>query len=375
MKQMILCILPLTLFSCKKNEQAAHAQMPPAAVTARKIILEKIEEREILSARVAAVEQVELRPRVSGYIDKVNFQAGSIVQKDQVLFEIDPLPYQAKQAQTKAMLINAEAALTSAESQWKRVSELIAVRAISKEEADTRESGYLQAKASHAAAVAQNDAAQLDLERTKVRAPITGKISRALVTVGNQVSGVAGAGTILASIISIDPVYAYADLDENTLLRVQKLLTNKKIKTNADGHIPVELQLGDETTFPHQGWLESLDNHIEAGTGSILLRAIFPNKDEKLVPGMFARIRLPLSEEKPTVLIEDLAIKTDQGQKFVYVIDEHSLAQYRPVTLGPLYNGLRIIRDGLHEGDMVVVNGLAKIFMPGMPVAPQPAAK
>jgi RND family efflux transporter MFP subunit len=168
-------------------------------------------------------------------------------------------------------------------------------------------------------------------------------------------------------------MFAYADIDENTLLRAQALISGKKVTLDAEGRIPVELKLGDETEFTHKGWFESLDNRVMAGTGSIVLRAIIPNPEGKLVPGMFARIRLPLSEKQATILVEETAIKTDQGQKFVYVIDEKSLAQYRPVVLGPSVQGKRIIRSGLKEGDVVVVNGLAKIFMPGMPVVPEPA--
>lgn len=341
--------------------------MPPAPVGVVTVAPEPIIEWEEFSARVEAIESVALSPRVSGYLDAVRFNAGEMVAKDQVLYQIDPLPYQAKQAQTAALLQRAEAALESAKSEAKRVPELLIARAMTQEEADARLSNYQQALASHAAAVADNQLAQLDLERTQVRAPIAGKISRALVTAGNPVNP----STVLTTIVSIDPIHAYADLDENTLLRVQQLLAKKQVKLDDKGRIPVNLQLGNETDFPHQGWFESIDNRVTATTGSIVLRAVLPNPDGKLMPGMFARIRLPLSEEKPTIAIAEAAIKTDQGQKFVYVIDEQSCAQYRPVTLGPSLGLRRIIRSGLKEGDVVVVNGLAKIFMPGMPVKPE----
>jgi RND family efflux transporter MFP subunit len=205
----------------------------------------------------------------------------------------------------------------------------------------------------------------LDWQRTRVLAPIDGKISRALVTVGNAVN----LGTTLTTIVSVDPMHAYADLDENTLLRVQSLMEKKQIKVDEQGRIPVELQLADEKDYPHRGWFESLDNRVQASTGSIVLRSIIPNPSGRLVPGMFARIRIPLSAEQATIVIPEMAIKTDQGQKFVYVVDEKSCAQYRPVVLGPSLGMNRIIRSGLKEGDTIVVNGLAKIFMPGMPVA------
>lgn len=369
MKSPLIFALPLLLFSCKKPPAAAPMQMPPSAVGVVTIKPEPFVEWEEFSARVEAMESVQLSPRVSGYLDEVLFQSGQVVKKDAVLFQIDPLPYQARQAQTKALVTQAEAVLSSAKTEWERVPQLLVARAMTAEEADARQSAFLQAEAAHAAALAQDQAAQLDLDRTKVRAPIAGKISRALITAGNQVTP----ATTLTSIVSMDPMFAYADIDENTLLRAQALISGKKVTLDAEGRIPVELKLGDETEFTHKGWFESLDNRVMAGTGSIVLRAIIPNPEGKLVPGMFARIRLPLSEKQATILVEETAIKTDQGQKFVYVIDEKSLAQYRPVVLGPSVQGKRIIRSGLKEGDVVVVNGLAKIFMPGMPVVPEPA--
>ena len=371
MRLLIILSSSFALFACKHAAQGPPPQMPPSVVGVKKIVTEPLVEWEEFSARVEAVEIVELRPRVSGYIDRVLFTAGQLVEKDAILFEIDPLPYQVKQAQTAAMLSRADAALSSAQSEFNRVNELLAARAMTREEADARQSALLQAQASQAAAKAENDAALLDLDRTKVRSPISGKISRAMVTQGNQVSGQPGQSTVLTTIVSIDPVFAYADIDENTLLRVQKAIAEKKVKLDEKGRIPVELQLSDEKTFVHKGWFESLDNRVSATTGSIILRSIIPNENGKLLPGMFARIRIPLSEEVPTILLEETALKTDQGQKFVFVIDEKSTAQYRAVVLGPSVGQRRIIRSGLEVGDTVVVNGLAKIFMPGMPVQPE----
>jgi RND family efflux transporter MFP subunit len=367
MKQIATLLCAVALSACKPPKDKAPPPMPPSAVGVIKITPEPIIEWEEFSARVEAIESVSLSPRVSGYLDEVKFSAGEMVAKDQVLGKIDPLPYQAKQAQTAALLLRAEAALESAKSEAKRVPDLLLARAMTQEEADARLSNYQQALASHAAAAADNQLAQLDLTRTEVRSPIAGKISRAMVTAGNPVN----TSTVLTTIVSVDPIHAYADLDENTLLRVQELITKKQVLLDDQGRIPVKLQLADEKDFPHNGWFESLDNRVMASTGSIVLRAVIPNPSGKLMPGMFARIRLPLSVEKPTIVIAETAIKTDQGQKFVYVIDEKSCAQYRPVTLGPALGQRRIIRSGLQEGDTVVVNGQAKIFMPGMPVKPE----
>jgi len=367
MKQLILCASLATLIGCQRPPQGPPPQMPPTPVGVMKIAPEPLIEWEIFSARVEAIESVQLSPRVSGYLDAVHFSAGELVKKDQLLFQIDPLPYEAKRAQTAAMLEKAEAALASAKTEAERVPELLIARAMTQEEADARLSNFQQAQASLAAAKADHQLAQLDLDRTKVLSPIAGRISRAMVTAGNPVN----LSSVLTTIVSVDPVHAYADLDENTLLRVQKLIAEKRVMLDKEGRIPVQLQLADEKDFPHVGWFESLDNRVLASTGSIVLRAVIPNPNGKLMPGMFARIRLPLSEEKPTIVIPEAAIKTDQGQKFVYVIDDKSCAQYRPVTLGPSLGLRRIIRQGLNEGDTVVINGLAKIFMPGMPVQPQ----
>jgi len=365
MKPSLLLAGVLVLSHCQRSASTPPPAMPPTPVEVMKIAPQPLVEWQEFSARVEAAESVSLSPRVSGYLDAVHVTAGAMVKKDQLLFEIDPLPYAAKKSQAEAVLARAEAAWQTAKSEAARVPELLAARAMTQEQADARISTLAQAEAAWKAAQADRELADLDWQRTKVLAPIDGKVSRALVTTGNAVN----LGTTLTTIVSVDPMHAYADLDENTLLRVQSLMAKKQIKLNEEGRIPVELQLADEKDYPHRGWFESLDNRVQASTGSIVLRAIIPNPSGRLVPGMFARIRIPLSAEQATVVIPEMAIKTDQGQKFVYVIDEKSCAQYRPVVLGPSLGMNRIIRSGLQEGDTIVVNGLAKIFMPGMPVA------
>ena len=365
MKPSLLLAGVLVLSHCQRSASTPPPAMPPTPVEVMKIAPQPLVEWQEFSARVEAAESVSLSPRVSGYLDAVHVTAGAMVKKDQLLFEIDPLPYAAKKSQAEAVLARAEAAWQTAKSEAARVPELLAARAMTQEQADARISALAQAEAAWKAAQADRELADLDWQRTKVLAPIDGKVSRALVTTGNAVN----LGTTLTTIVSVDPMHAYADLDENTLLRVQSLMAKKQIKLDEQGRIPVELQLADEKDYPHRGWFESLDNRVQASTGSIVLRAIIPNPSGRLVPGMFARIRIPLSAEQATIVIPEMAIKTDQGQKFVYVIDEKSCAQYRPVVLGPSLGMNRIIRSGLQEGDTIVVNGLAKIFMPGMPVA------
>lgn len=365
MKPSLLLAGVLVLSHCQRSASTPPPAMPPTPVEVLRIVPQPLVEWQEFSARVEAAEHVSLSPRVSGYLDAVHVAAGAMVKKDQLLFEIDPLPYAAKKSQAEAVLARAEAALQTAKSEAARVPELLAARAMTQEQADARISALAQAEAAWKAAQADRELAELDWQRTRVLAPIDGKISRALVTVGNAVN----LGTTLTTIVSVDPMHAYADLDENTLLRVQSLMEKKQIKVDEQGRIPVELQLADEKDYPHRGWFESLDNRVQASTGSIVLRSIIPNPSGRLMPGMFARIRIPLSAEQATIVIPEMAIKTDQGQKFVYVVDEKSCAQYRPVVLGPSLGMNRIIRSGLKEGDTIVVNGLAKIFMPGMPVA------
>ena len=223
------------------------------------------------------------------------------------------------------------------------------------------------------AAEAARDSAKLDLEYTTIRSPIDGRVSRALVTEGNYVGGVAGTGTLLTTIVSVDPVYIYADVDENSLLKFNKLTRSGKLGNRGDGKVPVEMQLADEKGFPHEGFIESFDNKVDAQSGSILLRAVFPNTDGQIVPGLFARIRIPASEQHPAVLIQETAIGTDQAQKFVLTVTSSNTVAYRPVKLGPEIAGKRLVRDGLQPGEQIVQNIIMARVRPGMAVQAQAA--
>ncbi len=203
-----------------------------------------------------------------------------------------------------------------------------------------------------------------------MRAPIDGRVSRALLTEGNYVSGNAGSASLLTTIVSVDPVYVYADIDEDTLLKFNELVDAKKLGVSDGGKIPVELQLADESDFPHQGYIESFDNQLDPDTGSILLRAVFPNDDGRIVPGLFARIRIPLSERHPALLVDERAIGTDQANKFVLTLSPTNTVQYQAVELGPLIDGKRIVRSGLDAGRKNCRERPARV-RPGMPVTPQ----
>src|SRR5438105_4163802 len=353
--------------------RGAAQQTPPApAVTVAAVEQQQIIERDEFTGRTEPVEMVEVRPRVSGYIQEVRFQSGQLVNKGDVLFIIDPRWHQAEFDRLQAQSERARVQLENARREADRTPQLLANKAISTEESDARQARYQEARAALQAAQAALDSAKLDLEYTQVRAPIDGRVSRALLTEGNYVSGIAGAASLLTTLVSVNPIYAYADIDENSLLKFNALAQARKLETDRDGRIPVELQLADEQDFPHRGYLESFDNRVDPNTGSILLRAVFPNGDGRIVPGLFARIRVPLSERHSALFVDERAIGTDQAQKFVLTLSSTNTVEYRPVKLGPVVEGKRIVRSGLNAGELVVVNGLQRV-RPGMPVTPQEA--
>jgi len=363
--------LALALAGCKRGS-AQSAMPPPPQVTVAPVEQQELVEWEELTGRSAAVDFVEVRPRVSGHIDKVLFESGQLARKGDVLFAIDPRWHKAEYERREAELAMARVRMDNAEREAKRNAQLLASKAISKEEADGREARFAEARAALQVAEAGRDTAKLDLEYTQIRSPIDGRVSRALVTAGNYISGVAGAATLLTTIVSVDPIYVYADMDENALLRYNTLTQSGKLATNGDGRVPVELQLADEEGFAHHGYVESLDNRLDTQTGSIVLRTLFPNPAGRIVPGLFARIRLPASAKAPVLLVDETAIGTDQAQKFVLTLTSTNTAAYRAVKLGALVNGKRVVREGLQAGEKIVVNGLARI-RPGMPVTPQEA--
>lgn len=354
------------------NRGVAQRLQPPPAVTIAPVAEQEIVEWAEFTGRVEPVESVEVRPRVSGYIQEVKFQSGQLVQKGDVLFVIDPRWHRATFEQREAESEQAKAHSENARREADRTAQLLKNNAISVEDSDARASRHQEAKAALLAAQAALDSARLDLEYTQVRAPISGRVSRALLTEGNYVSGIAGAASLLTTIVTVDPVYVYADIDENSLLKFNALAQAKKVQTNGDGRIPVELQLADEKGFDHQGSIESFDNRLNAETGSILLRSVFSNTDGRIVAGLFARIRVPLSERHPALLVEERAIGTDQAQKFVLALTPTNTVAYRSVQLGPVLEGRRIIRSGVEAGEKIVVNGLARV-RPGMAVTPQEA--
>src|SRR3954466_14713616 len=347
-------------------------EKPPAAPPLQQVTVAPVPEREIaewdeFTGRLEAVDQVEIRPRVSGYIRRVTFTEGREVRKGEVLFEIDPRPYQAELARAEAELERAKSAAALAASDVQRAQTLVKAQAISREEYDSRTSAEAQGGAGVKAAEAAVQTARLNLDWTRVRSPISGRVSNALVTSGNLVQPGPPA-TLLTTVVSLDPMYVYFDSDEQTYLRYAGRARHGSNWRTAK--LPVYLGLANEDGFPHEGQLDFVDNQIDPNTGTIRTRAVFSNKSRALTPGLFARVKLVGEHTRKALLVRDAAIGTDQDRKFVLVVGQGDTLAYRPVVPGRLVDGLRIIDSGLQPGEHVVVNGLMRV-RPGMKVAPQ----
>jgi RND family efflux transporter MFP subunit len=365
---LVLASLPF-VFAASKPADSPPAPPAPAVSVA------PVEERDTseyseFTGRIEAIDDVEVRARISGHLDAVHFQAGQIVEKGDVLFTIDPRWHQAALSASEAALAQAQVRLDNAEREARRAAELRQSQAISAEEAESRSARLAEAKAAVLAAEAARSTSALDLEFTTVRAPVDGRVGRALVTPGNFVSGVPAANTVLTTIVSVDPVYVYADVDETSMLLLERLMREHALPLDDQGRVQVEVGLSDEEGHPHAGSIESLGNRLDAGTGTLPLRAIVPNADKTLVPGLFARVRVPSSSIRKTPLVPEQAVGTDQSQKFVLVLGPDDIVQYRAVKLGPAIDGLRLVREGLRAGEEIVVNGLQRV-RPGVKVAPE----
>src|SRR6516162_1509419 len=347
----ILLGLSFGLTGCGRAPSAPPTTSPPV-VSVSYPIEKEVTDYTDFTGRTAAVDSVEVRAHVWGYLDKVNFKEGALVKKGDVLFELDQRPYQAVLNQAKAKVAQDEAQLKFDEAEYQRNLKLVRTGAASGSDLDKTAAARDVDMANIAADKAVVASRELDLQYTKVIAPVSGRVSRYVVTVGNLIqSGDQGGGTLLTNIVSVDPIYANFDVDEHTVLRVRRLIREGKAKSARDSDWAVLLGLANEEGYPHQGIINFVDNQVNPKTGTLRVRGVFPNKDEQLSPGLFARVRVPIGSPHQALLVSDRAIDTDQGQKVVYVVDKDNKVVSRAVRLGALHDGLREITNGLESGE------------------------
>ncbi|MGO4003854.1 MULTISPECIES: multidrug efflux RND transporter periplasmic adaptor subunit MexE [Pseudomonas] len=352
----------LVMSACGKAPETAGS-MPPAKVSVAKVLEQPVNEWDEFTGRLEAPETVEIRPRVSGQIDEVAFSEGALVKKGDLLFQIDPRPFQAEVRRLEALVAQGRANATRSENEAQRGERLRTSNAISAELADSRTSAAQEARAAVGAIQAQLDLAKLNLSFTRVTAPISGRVSRAEITAGNLVTADV---TALTSVVSTDKVYAYFDADERVFLKYSQLARQGQRGQST----PVYLGLSNEDGNPHLGQMNFLDNQVNPKTGTIRGRAVFDNSKGEYTPGLYARLKLVGSGTYSAVLITDEAVGTDLGKKFVLVMDGNNNSVYRSVELGPKIEGLRIVRSGLNKDDTIIVKGLQRV-RPGSPVTPE----
>jgi len=363
-------VLWLSLLGCKAKAPPAP---PPPEVSVVPVQAEELAEWDDYQGWFEAIDAVEVRPRVSGYLERVGYLDGREVRKGDVLFEIDPRPYAAALDERRAELARARARLALSERDVERGQRLVTVKAISQEEMDTRLTVAAESRAALAAAEAGVRAAALDLEFTKVRAPVNGRAGRAEVTEGNLVTAGPAGSTLLTTVVSLDPIYVSFEGDETSYLRYTHLASSGERPSSRTAPNPVQIGLADEDGFPHRGQMDFVDNRLDPATGTIRARAVLPNRDRLFAPGMFARVRLIGRGMRRVMVIPEAAVSTDQDRKFVFVLNADSTVGYRNVTLGRQVEGQRrIIQAGLKEGEQIVVNGFARI-RPGVRVKATPA--
>jgi RND family efflux transporter MFP subunit len=348
-------------------------------VTVSRPVLKPIKEYRNFTGRTAAVESVEIRARVSGYLARIPYKSryengkeihrgeeGLEVKKGELLFEIDPRPYEAALAQAEGNLKAALARLQRQDADLARAKVLRDRGAISREEYDKAIGDKGETAGSLVALRAAVARAKLDLDFTRVTAPFAGRVGRAAITEGNLVTA---DNTLLTTIVSLDPMYAYFDVDESSMLHYQKLIREKKLKSARDAKIPVDLGLSNERGYPHEGIIDYVDNQLNAATGTLRIRGLFSNKDRVLTPNLFVRVRVPFSPEFKALMVSERAIGMDQRGPYVLVVQSDNTVEHRPVKIGTTEDGLTVIEEGLKEDESVIVNGLQRA-RPGSPVKP-----
>ena len=360
----VIAAAALAITACSRGGAQAGAP-PPPEVDAAQVVVKPVRQWDEFSGRTAATDAVDVRARVSGYIDRIAFKEGAEVKAGDLLFVIDPRPYRAAYDSAVAQLARAQAAEQLAQEQEQRAQALIAAKAISREEFDTRRAGSTQSSADVRVAEAAVATAKLNLGFTEVRSPIAGRVSRAMLTLGNLAQA---DQSVLTSVVSQDPVYVYFQPDEQTFLRYAELARKGERAKSAN---PVRVGLATDQDYPYTGTVNFINNQVDPATGTINLRAVLPNPDRIFTPGLYARVQLEGSADVTAILIDDKAVMTDQNHKYVYVVGPENKAVRKDVTLGGIADELRVVRSGLGANDKVIVAGLQKIFVPNMPVKPR----
>ncbi len=358
-------LIMVLLAGCEaQSDEAAAPSQPPPEVDVVEVVTQPMVLSESFTGRVEAAETVELRARVSGYIQEVAFVEGDLVEQGELLFLIDPRPYQARVSAAQADLAQARSQLAQASSEAERARVLLGRQAISQEVHDQRQSALNNNRAMVAAAEAALQTAELDLAYTRITAPISGRVGRAMVTRGNLANA---DQSLLTTLVSIDPVHVYFDADEQAAFASRALLSNE-----VSNHLAIEL--GGDPQRQYTGTLDFIDNRLNPSTGTLQFRAVLANPDGRIRPGEFARVEMPVARLEQALLIDRKAVLTNQDRRYVYVVNEHNLAEQRQVTTGRQVAERTVIIDGLQAGDRVIVNGVQKVFFPGMEVSPKSVA-
>src|SRR5216110_1198406 len=364
-----LLVVCLAGSACKK---ASVTQQPPLPVNVVTAIEKEVNEWDEFTGRLEAVEFVEIRPRVSGYITEIRFNAGAIVKKGDLLYVIDPRPYQADFDRAAAEVDRMDAQLKLAQIELNRAKELRDKNTISASEFDQKAATFQGAAAAKSPAEAAKNAAALNLEFTQIKSPVDGRVSDQRITLGNLVQPGAGPESVLTTVISVDPIYAKVDADENAILKYVKLSEEGKRVSARTAKIPAWVELGNETDFPHEGYVDFVDNRLDPGTGTIRARIVLKNWNPNFItPGFFVRVRVAGATPYRAALVADRVISSQQGLKYAFVVKPDGIIERRNLETGSLFEGKRIVKSGLKDGDKVVSTRL-QLLQPGMKVTPVP---
>ncbi len=364
-----LLLIAAGQFGCKKTPAAsAQGPLPVNVVT---VIEKDVDEWDEFTGRLEPVESVEIRPRVSGYITEIHFEAGAIIKTGDLLYVIDPRPYQADYDRAAAEVERMQAQLKLAQIELDRAKDLRTKNTISASEFDQKAATYQGASAAARSAEATKNSAALNLEFTQIKSPINGRVSDARITLGNLVQPGAGPESVLTTVVSVDPIYVRLDADENSLLKYVKLDSEGKRESARNVKIPAWIELGNETGFPHEGVIDFVENRLDPGTGTVRARVVLPNWSRLVTPGFFARIRIRGATPYRAALIDDKVIGSQQGVKYAFVVKSDNTLERRNIETGPIFEGKRIVKKGLKDGEKVVSTRL-QLVQAGMPVQPLP---